>query len=91
MPLFACPTSPSCGAISLRAHTYSQTYTLTPSTALTETQNVCNHMITFATDAGVNDVLKVEFLKVSPNTVINFAVGETFETSKGSTMVTAEG
>ena len=52
---------------------------------------MCNHLITFSTDAGINDVLKIEFLKVSPNTIVNFAVGETFESSKGSTMVSAEG
>ena len=72
MPYFVCPTSPKCGATFLKAHKYSQTYTLTPSTALSSEANVCNHLITFATDAGVNDVLKVQILTSSTDTNIKF-------------------
>lgn len=90
MPQFACPTNFRCGARRLFAHKYSQTYSLLPS-LLSYNNNVCNHEITFSNDAGINDVLKVEFLSVSPTAIVNFAVGETFETAKGSSMVSAEG
>ena len=81
MPYFACPTSPSCGASFLKAQKYSQTYSLTPSTALSGQSSVCNHMISFATDAGINDVIKVQILTASSDTTVNFSVGETFGTS----------
>ena len=83
MPYYVCPTSASCGASFLKAHKYSQTYSLTPSTALSGQATVCNHQINFATDAGINDVLKVNILTASPDATVNFSVGETFATSLG--------
>ena len=52
---------------------------------------MCNHEIVFSIDAGVNDVMKIEFLKMSESTRIHFSVGETFENAKGSTMINAQG
>ena len=90
MPFFACPSSSGCGTRNLYARLYSQTYTLNPS-KLDSNANFCNHQISFATDAGINDVLKIEFVSAHPSTTIHFAVGETFEKAESSTLISAQG
>ena len=69
----------------LYAQKYGQTYKIKP-TVLSKEQHICNHEIVFSNDAGINDVMKVEFKKLNQNTIVYFAVGENYENSVGQTM-----
>ena len=50
---------------------------------LSKNQNICNHELVFNMNAGINDVMKVEFLKMNKKTRVHFAVGESFESAEG--------
>ena len=53
------------------------------SSALAPSENICNHMITFPIDAGINDILKIKFRDHNPGTIVNLSVGPSFALSRG--------
>ena len=54
-------------------------------------ENMCNHEFIFSINAGTNDVMKINFTEVGGNSVVHFAVGDNFESAKGSTLINALG
>lgn len=85
MKYFLCPQGFQCGPDRIIAETGSRTYTI-DSSALAESENICNHMISFPIDAGVNDILKIKFLAHNPGTVVNLSVGTSFASSRGEVL-----
>ena len=82
MKYFVCPQGLQCGPKHIVAKKFSQTYSIDTS-ALSEEQNICTHVIAFDINGGSNDILKVKFIENIPDTKINFSIGHSFKTAKG--------
>lgn len=82
MKNFLCPQGFQCGLETIIASTKSRTYSL-HSSALVASENICNHVISFPIDAGISDILKIKFREHNPGTVVNLAVGRSFDSSRG--------
>ena len=82
LKIFACPTGPSCGARNTIAHKISKIYTI-DSNVIDQLERFCNHEIRFSIEAGMNDILKIDFLAAPPGTKVYFSVGTSFESAEG--------
>lgn len=82
MKYFACPQSRSCGTNTLTAQKYLQKYKVRTG-ALDQTSPFCNHELNFSINAGLGDVMKVEFKAFTAGTKVTIASGETFEKAIG--------
>ena len=90
MKYFPCPTGPACGPVELTAQIFSQTYRVNTG-VLSSEYNVCNHQIMFSIDAGINDNIVIRFHDAPPGTVVNFGVGDSYQTAKGEVIGTVAG
>ena len=45
----------------------------------------------FSIDAGINDNIVIRFIEAPPGTIVNFGVGESFQTAKGEEILTVAG
>jgi len=85
MKYFLCPQGYQCGPEHIIVRTKHQTYSI-DSSALRDNENICNHVISFPLDAGINDILKIKFISHNPGTIVNFSVGKSFSQSSGETI-----
>ena len=82
MKYWTCPQGSNCGPVLLKAKKESQTYRLGVG-GMEQLQNICNHLITFSLDGGINDILTLHIKSYQPKTRIEFAVGTAYNSVKG--------